>query len=141
MQIRRRYYTPDEARSSLAAVMAKVAEVQEQVEELRPLRRLLKANEARAGEVEEEMQRAVSRADSLEAGIQETLRGLEEQEIDIKDLDEGLIDFPGLLRGIEVCICYRQGEEGIAFWHGVKDGFTGRRPLTETHPSDWEWCN
>jgi hypothetical protein len=51
--------------------------------------------------------------------------------VQLKDLDTGLVDFPSLLNGQEVLLCWRQGEESIAHYHGVYDGFAGRRKLTE----------
>jgi|SRR5271165_2798405 len=47
----------------------------------------------------------------------------------IKDLDIGLIDFPTLLRGDEVYLCWKLGESGIQFWHKVNDGFRGRQAI------------
>jgi hypothetical protein len=49
----------------------------------------------------------------------------------IKDLDLGLIDFPTLFRGEEVYLCWKLGEPGIEFWHGVDEGFAGRKPINE----------
>ena len=47
----------------------------------------------------------------------------------IKDLDIGLIDFPTLFRGEEVYLCWKLGESGIHFWHGMNEGFKGRKPI------------
>ncbi len=47
----------------------------------------------------------------------------------VKDLDAGLVDFPALRRGEEVLLCWRVGEEEVAWWHRLEDGFAGRRPL------------
>ncbi len=47
----------------------------------------------------------------------------------IKDLNQGLIDFPALRYGEEVYLCWKLGEPGISFWHRVEDGFRGRRPI------------
>jgi|SRR5437588_4400010 len=49
----------------------------------------------------------------------------------VKDLDIGLIDFPTLLRGEEVYLCWKLGEPGIRFWHGVSEGFRGRKPIDQ----------
>ena len=49
----------------------------------------------------------------------------------VKDLDIGLIDFPTLLRGEEVYLCWKLGESGIQFWHGVSEGFHGRKPIDQ----------
>jgi len=48
---------------------------------------------------------------------------------EVKDLDEGLIDFPALRRGETVLLCWKLGEDEIRYWHAVEDGFAGRRPL------------
>jgi hypothetical protein len=47
----------------------------------------------------------------------------------LKDLDIGLIDFPTLFQGEEVYLCWKLGEQGIHFWHGVAEGFGGRKPI------------
>jgi hypothetical protein len=47
----------------------------------------------------------------------------------IKDLDSGLIDFPAKRDGEDVLLCWQLGEEKVAFWHGLEDGYAGRQPL------------
>ena len=47
----------------------------------------------------------------------------------VKDLDEGLLDFPALREGEEILLCWRLGEDEIEFWHGAEEGFAGRKPL------------
>lgn len=47
----------------------------------------------------------------------------------VKDLDTGLIDFPALRHGETVLLCWQLGEDEIAWWHRIEDGFAGRRPL------------
>jgi len=47
----------------------------------------------------------------------------------VKDLDRGLVDFPALRGGEEVLLCWEVGEDEIAYWHGVDEGFAGRKPL------------
>jgi len=58
----------------------------------------------------------------------------------IKDLDIGLIDFPTLFHGKEVYLCWKMGESGIGHWHGVDEGFAGRKPIDaeflENHSGD-----
>jgi hypothetical protein len=57
------------------------------------------------------------------------LNELHELGVQVKDLDSGLIDFPSLRDGEQVLLCWRLGEDDVAFWHGLEDGFAGRRPL------------
>jgi hypothetical protein len=47
----------------------------------------------------------------------------------IKSLEEGLLDFPSRRDGEEILLCWKLGEGDIAYWHGVDEGFAGRRPL------------
>lgn len=47
----------------------------------------------------------------------------------VKDVDEGLIDFPSKRDGVDVLLCWRLGEDEIAHWHGEDEGFAGRKPL------------
>ncbi|MBI4909779.1 MAG: DUF2203 domain-containing protein [Acidobacteria bacterium] len=50
---------------------------------------------------------------------------------EVKDLDIGLIDFRTLYKGQEVYLCWRLGESGITYWHGLEEGFRGRKPIDE----------
>jgi hypothetical protein len=55
---------------------------------------------------------------------------LEAVEIVVRDVERGLIDFPAIRDGREVYLCWLLDDEGeIGFWHGIEDGFPGRRPL------------
>jgi len=54
----------------------------------------------------------------------------------VKDLDEGLVDFPTLRDGEEVYLCWKLGEERIAYWHGMEEGFAGRKPLEDEIPGE-----
>lgn len=47
----------------------------------------------------------------------------------VKDLDQGLLDFPAIRDGEEILLCWHLGEDEIKFWHGPEDGFAGRQPL------------
>lgn len=54
---------------------------------------------------------------------------LEELGAVLKDLDMGLVDFPTVAGGSEVYLCWRLGEDGIHYWHGLDEGYAGRKPL------------
>jgi hypothetical protein len=47
----------------------------------------------------------------------------------VKDLDSGLVDFPAKRDGEDILLCWQLGEDEVAFWHGLDDGYAGRRPL------------
>jgi hypothetical protein len=54
---------------------------------------------------------------------------LEEMDVVVRDLERGLIDFPSLLGGEEVYLCWLVGEPSVGHWHAVEGGFAGREPL------------
>ena len=121
-----RHYTPEEANAALP-------EVVELVERLRRARSGLSDSEARAALSEAapengggEAGRVVSEAFmELRAGLLE----LREREVVLRDLDRGLVDFPAMLEGREIYLCWEEGEDEIAFWHEPDAGFAGRQPL------------
>lgn len=47
----------------------------------------------------------------------------------LKDVDLGLVDFPTLRQGREAFLCWRRGEAAVGHWHGLDEGFAGRKPL------------
>ena len=53
------------------------------------------------------------------------------REIEIKDLSRGLIDFPAIIDGKEVYLCWENGEDDIEFWHDLEAGYAGRTPIEE----------
>ncbi|HKZ53719.1 MAG TPA: DUF2203 domain-containing protein [Candidatus Acidoferrales bacterium] len=54
---------------------------------------------------------------------------IEETGCVVKDLDQGLLDFPSIVNEEEVFLCWRLGEERIRYWHRPDEGFAGRKPL------------
>lgn len=61
--------------------------------------------------------------------IVETISKIQESGCLVKDIDEGLIDFPSIIEGREALLCWKQGEGRIEYWHGLEDGFAGRKRL------------
>ncbi len=77
------------------------------------------------------MRRLKSRRDGGAEKLREALEAVNELGAQVKDLDIGLIDFLSQYQGREVCLCWKLGEAGIAFWHGTTEGFRGRKPIDE----------
>jgi hypothetical protein len=130
----RRYFTPSEANELLVEVRPLV----ESLVEHRQGMRLAAERRARLtariagnggdldpqepGELDEQFQR------ESQAATQAAER-LERLGVLVKDLDTGLVDFPALHKGEEVLLCWQVGEDEVAHWHGVDEGFAGRKPL------------
>jgi hypothetical protein len=61
--------------------------------------------------------------------MQADVAWLDEREIVLRDIGTGLVDFPALVSGRQVWLCWRSGETAVGFWHNMDEGFAGRRPL------------
>jgi hypothetical protein len=72
-----------------------------------------------------------ARKDQAAAGLKARFDEIAEIGCLVKDLDVGLIDFPTLYNGTEVYLCWRFGEDRIEFWHGIDEGFRGRKTIDE----------
>lgn len=129
-----RHFTPEEANAALE-------QVRPLVEKLVEHRRAHVAALARQEELEERIRgngggippaTLADAAEEVEREARElakTIDRIDEHGAQVKDLDEGLIDFPAL-RGVEtVLLCWKLDEDEIRYWHRVEDGFAGRRPL------------
>jgi hypothetical protein len=60
--------------------------------------------------------------------VRRLLGALQEAGIVIRDIDRGLVDFPALLDGREVYLCWQLGEDGVDHWHDLEAGYGGRQP-------------
>jgi hypothetical protein len=54
---------------------------------------------------------------------------LEDLGVVLKDLDLGLLDFPAERDGDEVLLCWKVGEDAVTTWHGLEEGYAGRKPI------------
>lgn len=79
--------------------------------------------------VEKRLEEAVRQLEALATELKQGILVVEQRGAVMKDLDLGLLDFPAVRDGQPVYLCWRLGEEEIGFFHGVDEGFSGRRPL------------
>ena len=63
------------------------------------------------------------------AGMQRILAEFQRREIFVKDLSRGLVDFPAIIGGREVFLCWEADEDTIEFWHDLETGYGGRERL------------
>jgi hypothetical protein len=129
-----RTFTPDEANALLAELRPRVERLvdhKRRLDEAEEARRALLARIAGNGgditpsDVAEVTERVEREAGAI-GGIVEEIQG---EGVQIKDLDLGLLDFPWR-RGEElVLLCWRLGEDEIEYWHGMDEGYAGRKPL------------
>ena len=63
--------------------------------------------------------------------LKDAMAEIDAMGVQVKDLDIGLLDFPCEVDGQIVLLCWKLGEKAITFWHGVSEGFAGRKPIDQ----------
>ena len=63
--------------------------------------------------------------------VKDAMAEIEAMGVQVKDLDIGLLDFPCEVDGQIVLLCWKLGENAITHWHGVSEGFAGRKPIDQ----------
>jgi hypothetical protein len=121
-----RFYRLDEATDMLTEVEPILERLRDQRRQLIRLR-----DEAEASDDAETVGAIRLRMQGVIDQMQAEVVQLDDWGITLRDIESGLIDFPALAAGRQVWLCWRLGEDGIAWWHELDDGFTGRRPLLE----------
>jgi hypothetical protein len=129
-----RYFTAEQANEALVEVRPLTEELVEHRRALLELQELQSSLNQRiagnGGHVEpRELQDLQERLDEEVAGIARCVSRIHEAGGLVKDLDAGLVDFPALREGVEVLLCWRLGEDEVRYWHGLEEGFSGRKPL------------
>jgi hypothetical protein len=128
----KKYFTAAEANAMLPLVRAIVKDITTLAEDLSERQQRLvrvrergeqtPAHEEEWKHVQEEMERGQER-------LEEYVHELNNLGIQLKDYFVGLIDFPCLMDGREVLLCWKQGEPEVGFWHELDAGFAGRQKL------------
>ena len=129
-------FTPEEANASLPLVRAIVDDLCRLGREVIERRQRLAFLQERRGpagsdpyqeelhQIEEELATDVVR-------LQEYVAELRQLGVEPKSPTEGLVDFPAMLDGRLVYLCWKLGEPEVLYWHELEAGFQGRQPLPE----------
>jgi hypothetical protein len=130
-----RTFTLDEAQALLDA---RVREMAERLVEDRAASRILESRwnavviaiGSNGGNLRKaEVQELRGQLEESHRELRALLAELNELGVEVKDADRGLIDFPAVMDGQDVLLCWQVGEPRIGFWHTSDGGFAGRRPL------------
>lgn len=129
-----RLFTPAEANSALP-------EVRDAAERMVALRSRMRELERAQGDlvtaiggngggyVAGDLNAAQSELQTLARALGACVERLDELGVVVKDADAGLVDFPARRHGEPVLLCWRVGEDEVAYWHDLVEGFAGRRPI------------
>lgn len=131
-----RYFDIDAANEALTEVGPLLATLADQRLELIRLRdRSMAAHSAAGGggadSDDGESQRLRLRMKGIVDQMAAAVARFDQLGITLRDIEQGLIDFPALVNGRQVWLCWQLGEADIAFWHELDTGFGSRRLLIE----------
>jgi hypothetical protein len=131
-----RFYAIDEANAALPEVERILIALRDQREELIQLRdRVIAAappeNEAPDPESLERIRLLRLGMQGLIDQMQAGVARLVDMDVTLRDIASGLIDFPALVSGRPIWLCWQLGEGPVASWHPHDEGFSSRRPLDE----------
>ena len=122
----KKHYTREEAQALLP-------QIRQWLQRLNDLRQQLEKVDKRVGSLmsggDDVGGDQVNRWIRIMADMQDVLLEFQRREIVIKDMERGLVDFPAIVSGREVFLCWEQDEEAVEFWHDLDTGFGGRERL------------
>jgi hypothetical protein len=121
-----KHYTRDEAKALLPQVRKWLGQLEQARDHLlkydKRLSALMEPGRDAGGEVVNSWARAM-------ADFRGSMDEFQRREILIKDIDRGLLDFPAIIGGREVFLCWEKDEDDIEFWHDLETGYGGRERL------------
>jgi hypothetical protein len=130
-----RLYTVEEANRVLPEVRRLVERIADLVPELPDMQETVRINELKyrrpkAGDEErEKLASSVAKLRAAEMAYAVAVRSLESMDVVLKDQARGLVDFYSDRDGEVVELCWVLGEESVAHWHRIGEGYRGRKPI------------
>jgi hypothetical protein len=122
-----RHFTPEEAHRTLPLVRKIVDDILNTSREIR----LLTEDNDGINEYDQQVKKLVSELNGFMAELEEIGCFYKDWNFAI-----GLVDFPAIINGEEVFLCWKSDEDNIKFYHNVESGFSGRKPIPEKYFSN-----
>jgi hypothetical protein len=119
-----KYFTPYEAKRTLPLVKQIVKDILAKTKEIKAI----------ADEIDGDIREHPEIVNLLEQ-LNNYLQELEDIGCHFKDwnFSTGLIDFPSVIEGEEVFLCWKSDEEDIKYYHGINSGYSNRKPIPEVY--------
>ncbi len=128
------YFTIKTANEILPSVIEKFQNLKKEKNEVMKLEHKLQTSISSTNQLDQyvtlkqELNHAITK-------FYQSITELEETGVMIKDIDQGLLDFPSKRFDDEIWLCWKEGETEIKFWHEIDSGFNGRKPITVSDES------
>jgi hypothetical protein len=129
-----RIFTPEEANAALVELRPIVERMVEHRRNLTAAQlhqaQLVTSIAGNGGDLQpSDLREAAATIEHEAAAISECAEQINAAGAEIKSLEEGLLDFPARRGDEHVLLCWKLGEDEIRYWHGLEEGFAGRKPL------------
>jgi hypothetical protein len=129
-----RYFTPEQANGALVEIRPLVEEL---IEHRRAQERITAEREELGAKIAgngggidaQDLADLEAASEQERIGVARCVNAIHELGAIVKSVDEGLVDFPAMRDGDEILLCWRLGEDDVAFWHPLEEGFAGRKPI------------
>jgi hypothetical protein len=128
-----RYYDVDDANARLEELRPVLEALRDDRDAVARAQRDLerfRATNGNAGHVEELRQREAE-VGTIARRMKRAVETIDAWDVTLRDIGTGLVDFPALVNGRPIWLCWKLGEDRIAWWHELDSGFGGRRPLID----------
>jgi hypothetical protein len=89
------------------------------------------ASDPESAESTEELRLTRLRMQGLIDQMQAGVARLDAAGVVLRDIESGLVDFPALVNGRQVWLCWRLGEDEVGWWHELSTGVAGRQPIAD----------
>ena len=134
---KKKYFTVEEANHTLPLVRAIVTDIVNHFREIHERKERLLLIRPKSGggprETEnvysEEVQQIEDELEKDVARLHDYVDEVQSLGVELKDFVRGLVDFPAIIEGREVYLCWQLGEAEVSFWHELDSGFQGRQSL------------
>lgn len=128
--VRRKYYTPSQVNALLPGIQKAILRIHELRDQLETLDNLEILCESCGSNIMEHNIKMNKQHHKLSFDFFSQLEFLQGIGCEIKDLDDGLIDFYSIFEGREILLCWKHGEEQLEHWHEIGGGFAARKPVS-----------
>jgi len=135
--VTQRTFTLDEAQTLLPvleSLLRRAMEEKKQIEEIEKEFHEVSQKVFASGGADLDIRKLARRralSDQAVQRLKDAMAEIESTGALVKDLDKGLIDFPCVVEGETILLCWQLGETQITHWHGMEEGFAGRKPVDE----------
>lgn len=140
-----RFFTLEEANALVPTLQIEFGRIAGARAEIGPVIAALGGAEAAMAILQEEgaappgLEAEADRLRALAAEITEAVERVNALGCLVKDVDTGLVDFYAMDDGDAVFLCWQFGEPAISTWHGLEEGFAGRKPIEGAEVPEPGW--